>query len=289
MLALLGLAAVVGVLALITSRRMTALVALIVVPVAASIAGGFGLRTSSFIVEGIQQTAPVAAMFLFAILYFGVMTDAGMLDPIVDAILRAVGMHPTRIVLGSALLALLVHLDGSGAVTFLVTIPAMAPLYERLRMDKRVQACVASHAAGVNFLPWTGPVLRASTALHVTTTDLFRPLIPAQIVGLIFVASVAIMLGKREERRLALLSSQSPEPSVGSAGSRAIPPARELSAEQQSLRRPHLFWVNVVLTLIVMTVMVIGVVDPSVMFMLGTAIALVVNYRDSNAQRARVD
>src|SRR5258706_9711795 len=123
---------------------MTALVALIIVPVVASVAAGFGAQTSAFVVAGIQQTGPVAAMFLFAILYFGVMTDAGMLDPIVDRILGAVGTRPTRIVMGSALLALLVHLDGSGAVTFLLTIPAMLPLCERLRMDKRVLACVGS-------------------------------------------------------------------------------------------------------------------------------------------------
>ena len=49
-------------------------------------------------------------------------------------------------VVGSALLALLVHLDGSGVVTFLVTIPAMRPLYDRLGMDRRVLACVASLA-----------------------------------------------------------------------------------------------------------------------------------------------
>ena len=89
--------------------------------------------------------------------------------------------------MGAALLALLVHLDGSGAVTFLVTIPAMLPLFERLRMDRRILACVASMAAGVNFLPWTGPTLRASAALHISTADLFRPLIPVQIVGLVFV------------------------------------------------------------------------------------------------------
>ena len=279
MIALLGLVAVLAVLALITTRRMTSLVALIVVPVTASIAMGFGIRTSAFIVEGIQQTAPVAAMFLFAILYFGVMTDAGMLDPIVDRILGSVGTRPTRIVLGSAVLAFLVHLDGSGAVTFLVTIPAMLPLYERLHMDKRVLACVASLAAGVNFLPWTGPVLRASTALGVTTTELFRPLIPVQVVGLTFVAAVAVILGRREERRLGL---------SGATTAIAVP-ARELTAAEHSLRRPHLFWANVLLTVVVMAIMVSGAVDPSVMFMVGTAVALVLNYRDSDAQRARVD
>ena len=155
MLALLGLVTVLVLLALIMSRLVSPLAALVAVPTAAALAGGFGLETAQFIVNGVQQTAPVAAMFIFAILFFGVMTDAGMLDPVVDAILRAVGTRPTRIVMGTALLGLLVHLDGSGAVTFLVTVPAMLPLYDTLRMDKRVLACVASLAAGVNFLPWT--------------------------------------------------------------------------------------------------------------------------------------
>jgi CitMHS family citrate-Mg2+:H+ or citrate-Ca2+:H+ symporter len=278
MLALVGLATVLTLLALILSRRMSPLVALISVPTAASLLTGFGMQTGAFILTGLQQTASVAAMFVFAILYFGIMSDAGLLDPIVDRILRGVGTRPRRIVIGSALLALLVHLDGSGAVTFLVTIPAMLPLFERLQMDKRILACVASMAAGVNFLPWTGPTLRASAALHVTTTELFRPLLPVQLVGLLFVFSVAWLLGSREERRLGI-TAQADLPL----------PGRALSPEARALRRPNRFWINAVLTLAVMAVMVAGVVDPAVMFMLGTALALIVNYPSSDQQRERVD
>jgi CitMHS family citrate-Mg2+:H+ or citrate-Ca2+:H+ symporter len=278
-MALLGLITVVSVLAAIMSRRLSPLVALIVIPVAAALAGGFGLRTGQFAVSGIQQTAPVAAMFVFAIVYFGVMTDAGLLDPIVRGILRAVGAKPTRIVVGSALLALLVHLDGSGAVAFIVTVPAVLPLYERLGMDRRVLACVVSMAAGVNFLPWTGPVLRASTALQIPTTALFIPLIPVQAVGLAFVFGVAWLLGRREERRL----SGSLTTLVGAVA------ARELSAEEQALRRPRRFVINLAMTLGVMGVMVSGIVDPSIMFMVGTAMALIVNYPNAADQRARID
>ncbi|HTL02147.1 MAG TPA: SLC13 family permease, partial [Vicinamibacterales bacterium] len=274
MLALLGIATILLLLTLIMSGKASPLVALISVPTMAALAGGFGLQTSQFILSGLQQTAPVAAMFVFAILYFGVMTDAGMLDPIVDGILGAAGTRPTRIVMGAALLALLVHLDGSGAVTFLVTIPAMLPLFERLRMDKRILACVASMAAGVNFLPWTGPTLRASAALHISTADLFRPLLPVQAVGLIIVFGVAYLLGRREERRLGYLSSA------------AVPLiVRELTAEQQALRRPGWFWINILLTLVLMAVMVAGLVDPAVTFMIGTAAALVINYPRSDQQR----
>ena len=135
MLALLGLTTVLVLLVLIMSRRMSPLVALIVVPTTAALAGGFGLGTAQFILTGVQQTASVAAMFVFAILYFGIMTDAGMLDPIVDRILRAVGTRPARIVMGSALLALLVHLDGSGAVTFLVRVKEALEDPRRMLMD----------------------------------------------------------------------------------------------------------------------------------------------------------
>jgi CitMHS family citrate-Mg2+:H+ or citrate-Ca2+:H+ symporter len=278
MLALLGLVTVVAVLGLIMSRRMSPLVALIALPALAALAGGFGLRTGAFAVSGIQQTAPVAAMFVFAILYFGVMTDAGMLDPIVNGILRLVGRRPTRIVLGSALLALVVHLDGSGAVTFLVAVPALLPLYERLQMDRRVLACVVSLAAGVNVLPWTGPVLRASAALRIPTSELFLPLIPVQAVGLAFVFTVAWLLGRREERRLRPSRTDD-----------VVTVTRDLSPDERALRRPRRFVVNLLLTIVLMGVMVSGLVDPSFVFMIGTAAALMVNYPDSGAQRARVD
>jgi CitMHS family citrate-Mg2+:H+ or citrate-Ca2+:H+ symporter len=293
MLALLGLATVVSVLALIMSRRVTPLVALIAVPTIAALIGGFGLRTSQFAIEGIQQTAPVAAMFVFAILYFGVMSDAGLLDPIVDGILRAVGTRPTRIVVGSALLALVVHLDGSGAVTFLVAVPALLPLYERLRMDRRVLACVVSMAAGVNFLPWTGPVLRASAALQIPTTALFRPLIPVQAVGLVFVFAVAYYLGRREERRLLAIDAGVADVADAISASSPREPSRELSralsAEELAIRRPGRFWVNLLMTVALMAVMVSGVVDAAFAFMIGTALALMVNYPSSSAQRARID
>jgi citrate-Mg2+:H+ or citrate-Ca2+:H+ symporter, CitMHS family len=278
MIALLGLITVLAVLVVIISRAMSPLVALIAIPVTTALLAGFGLNTARFMVAGLQQTASVAAMFVFAILYFGVMTDAGLLDPVVDRILQAVGTNPTRIVVGSALLALLVHLDGSGAVTFLVTIPAMLPLYERLGMDRRVLACVASMAAGVNFLPWTGPTLRASAALHVSTTDLFRPLIPVQVAGMLFVFGVAVFLGRREERRLGLIHGVAEPPRVVLAND-----------ERQVLRRPRRFGVNAILTVIILATMITGAVDPAPMFMIGTALALILNYPSAEMQRARLD
>jgi CitMHS family citrate-Mg2+:H+ or citrate-Ca2+:H+ symporter len=282
MLAALGLATILVLLAAIMTRRLSPLVALIVVPIAAALVGGFGLETADFVTAGLKDMAPVVAMFVFAILFFGVVTDAGMFDPVVDRVLRAVGTHPRWIVPGTALLAALVHLDGSGAVTFLIVVPALLPLYEKLGMDRRLLAAAAALAAGtMNMLPWGGPTLRASAALGIPVTALYRPVIPVQVVGLLFVLGVAYVLGRREEGRLSPAEA-APEESTA-------PHRTKLTEEQQALRRPGRFWVNVALTLAVLGLMISGLVPPAVAFMVGTALALTVNYPRLAAQRQRVD
>jgi len=284
MLALLGLLTIVVMLAAIMTKRLSPMVALIAIPIVAALIGGFGFGVNKFIVGGIKGIAPIVGMFVFAILFFGILKDAGMLDPIIDRVLKVVGMRPSRIVLGSAILAAIVHLDGSGAVTFLVTIPALLPLYERLDMDKRILACVVAGAAGVaNALPWGGPTLRASAALHIPITELYLPLVPVQIAGLLFVFTGAWLLGRREERRLGLTGS------VADSGGQIAHHEQELSSAEKALRRPGNFAINVILVLIVLGTMITGKVDPVVCFMAGTVIALLINYPVVKMQRERVD
>lgn len=278
MLALIGLITIVVLLAAIIAKKMTPLAALILLPIVASLVAGFGLQTGTFIVKGIQSIAPIVAMFIFAIVFFGVVTDAGMFDPIISRILRSVGADPVKIVMGSALLAMIVHLDGSGAVTFLITIPAMLPLYERLNMDRRVLACVVAMGAGtMNMLPWGGPTLRAATSLHIPVTELFNPTLPAAGAGLIFVMAVAYVLGKREKARLGM-TTVSVEVFE-----------RELTEEEKKLRRPQNFWFNIILTVLVISGLVWGKIAPAVLFMVGATLALLLNYPSVDMQRARVD
>ena len=281
MLALLGVITIGLLLLVIMTKWMSPLIALILIPLAASLAGGFGWDTSKFIVGGLQSLAPVVGMFVFAILFFGVVTDAGMLDPIIDRILRTVGTRPTRIVMGTTLLALLIHLDGSGAVTFLITIPAMLPLYDRLGIDKRVLACAASMAAGVNFLPWTGPMIRASASLKLSIPEIFNPLVPVQLVGIGFIFAVSYWLGRREEKRLGLAAGASID----------VVAQRALTDEERKLRRPQNFWINIVLTVVVLGTMVAlgDKLTPAIVFMVGTCLALLINYRDVDMQRKRID
>lgn len=281
MIFIIGICIITVLLILILSKTSTALTALILVPIIGSLLAGFSLEaTTGFAVEGIKSIAPVAAMFIFAILFFGVLTDAGMFDPIINGILKAVGQDPAKITVGAALLAMIVHLDGSGAVTFLITIPALLPLFTKLGMDRRILACVVSLGAGtMNIVPWGGPTLRAATALKVEVTDLYAPIFIPQLGGLLFVLLIAFLLGKKEAKRL----------KVNIHDDVTVLHQLDLSDAEKKNRRPHLFWLNIILTVFTITALILSWMPPVIIFMLGTILALLVNYPDTAQQRERIN
>ena len=136
--------------------------------------------------------AATGVMFIFSILFFGILTDAGTFRPIIRTVLNLVGTDPIKIAIGTAVLAAIVHLDGSGAVTFLICVPALLPLYDALGMRRTTLATIVALSAGtMNILPWGGPTIRAHTALasmtgtEPTVTEFFMPVLPAVLVGLV--------------------------------------------------------------------------------------------------------
>lgn len=204
MLALIGFLIIAVILVLLLTQRVNAIVALAGVPFVGALIAGFSLsEVSEFAMTGIGGVVVVIAMFVFAIIYFGIVSDAAMFDPIVDRIVRFAGDRPATITLATTLLAIVTHLDGAGASTFLITIPAMLPLYERMGMSRLVLAtCVALGAGVMNVVPWGGPTLRAAATAEVPANELWVPLIPARVVGLIAALGIAFYLGMREKKRL---------------------------------------------------------------------------------------
>ena len=203
MLTILAYSMIIVFMFLIMTKRLPAMVALIVVPIAFGLIGGFGKELGPMMLTGIKNLAPTGVMLMFAILYFGIMIDAGLFDPIIRRIVRLVRGDPVKIVVGTAALAMLVSLDGDGATTYMITVSAMLPLYRRLGMNQLILACVIMLAGGVfNILPWGGPTARAASALGVDVHDIFVPMLLPMVAGVAWVLFVAYVLGKRERARI---------------------------------------------------------------------------------------
>lgn len=310
MLTVLGFAMIATFLVLIMLKKMSPIAALVLIPALFCVLVGQGAHLGDYVIEGVGNLAPTAAMLMFAIVYFGVMIDVGLFDPIVRGILRFCRADPMRVVVGTALLAAIVSLDGDGSTTFMITVSAMYPLYKRLKMSLVVMTGVAATANGVmNTLPWGGPTARAATALKLDAGDIFVPMIPALGVGLLFVFALAYVLGRRERKRLGHLTlDEALEPrsetvlvAAGGGGGEDRPRATgaadaALGAGQdfqgldphRPTLRPGLYWFNAALTVALLTAMIMEVLPIPVLFLIGAALALTVNFPHMPDQKARI-
>lgn len=290
MLTLLGFGMVITFMTLIMLRLVSPLVALIAIPVVfALLAGVGGGELGEMMLDGIRTLAPTGVMLMFAILYFGIMIDAGLFDPIVNWILRSVGNDPAKVVVGTAALAAFVSLDGDGSTTYMITVASILPLYKRLGMNALNLTCVTILASGVmNLTPWGGPLARAATALHVEPADVFVPMIPVMVIGVAGVIVLAGVLGIRERRRLGKVSLGMPPLNPTVIADTALLPANGEGEAAAQLRRPQLRWFNALLTIALIAGLIVGLLPLPVLFMVAFAIAIVVNYPQLPEQRARI-
>lgn len=205
-LSLLGFLTIIILLYLVLSKKTSIHFALVLVPIVFALIGGFSFsELGEFMGEGLSSIAQTGIMLTFAVLFFGIMYDVGLFDPVIKTVIKVAGGDPLKIVVGTAIIAMLAHLDGSGASTFLIVISALLPVYKSLNMSALTLATVAALSAGtMNLAPWGGPTIRAITSLDLDITELYTPMIPVQIVGLVTVILISFWLGRQERKRVGI-------------------------------------------------------------------------------------
>jgi CitMHS family citrate-Mg2+:H+ or citrate-Ca2+:H+ symporter len=283
-------------LALVMGKKTSPTVALIGVPSITGVIAAFFIANKEgavnvvdnvislggMISSGIGTVAATGVMFIFSILFFGVLTDAGTFRPIIKKILSVIGVDPVKVAIGTAVLAMLVHLDGSGAVTFLICIPALLPVYDAIGMKRTTLATIVALSAGtMNIVPWGGPTIRAATALEMNVMTLFSPVIPPLLCGLLAVLLLAFLLGRAEKSRIGNVALAS-----------VIQQEETFTDEQQALLRPKMFGVNILLIVAAIVGLIGGghlKIGPAVIFMLCFVLAIAINYPSPKIQRERVD
>lgn len=284
MLAISALAMLTTFMILILSERVSALVVLILTPLAFGLMEGFGTDLGPMMLVGVQQMAPTAVMLAFAILYFGLMVDVGLFDPIARFVVRIVDGDPVRITVGTVVLALVVSVDGNGATSYLICTSAMMPLYRKLGLNPMVLACLLVLSVSITHIcPWAGPTSRVAVALGVNPVDVFIPLIPAMLVGAVCVIGLGYLFGRSERRRLGRLSDQSL--ALRGMDQEAPPEQRYLDAQN---KRPKLFWLNLAVTIALLVCLMRGVLPLPVLFMIAVAIAFSLNYPSLKSQQLRI-
>ena len=277
-LALLGFIMIIVFMVLIMTRKMSALIALIIVPTVFALIGGFYAGLGKYMLEGIETVAPTGIMLTFAILYFGVMIDAGLFEPVINQIIKIVKGDPVKIAIGTVILASLVALDGDGTTTFIITVTAMMPLYKKIGMSLYVLSTLALLSIGVmNMLPWGGPTARAISALHLSTEDVFIPIMPAMAAGILFAFVVAYILGKRSKRHITTATDIDIEDVK-----------KEETKEESLLKRPKMLIPNAFLTVSLIVCLVMELLPIPALFMVWFGVAILINYPNLSIQNSVV-
>lgn len=273
-LAFLGFAMIVVFMALIMAKKLSPFTSLILVPIAFGLLAGYGWDTLKYAMDGIKSVASTFSMMTFAILYFGVMLNAGMFDPMVDKVVAWCKGDPLKVLVGTAVLAAFVSLDGDGTTTVMICCTAMIPIYNRLKIKKIYLAnLIILQNCIMNLIPWGGPTARVMSVMNLDAGELLAPLVPGMALSAVYVIGVSYYLGLKERKRLGIMDISNSVNTV------------ELSDEEREWKRPKMILFNLLLTVAIITSLIMGLASSAILFGVGTAIALVVNYPVQKTQR----
>lgn len=274
--AFIGFLMIVVIVALLLMGKMSPIVVLAVIPALAALPLGYSpIEIAGFIKDGIGTTTSNGILFIFSVIYFGVLSDTGLFDVIVNWLVKRAGNNVIAVTVATAIVATIAHLDGTTATTVLITIPSLYPVYKRMNIDGRILLCLTGACMGVmNLLPWGGPTARAATVLEMDANELWHMLIPIQIVGLIVNIVLAVLLGM-----LALKMG------AGAGRGEEVAVDTKEAADADALRKSTPFLIfNLILTIAVIAVLSLGLATSYVVFLMGLCILLAVNYPDQKLQ-----
>ena len=285
-LAILGFAMILTFMALIMAKKMLPVTALVLIPLVFALVATYCLgygdpwQISKWMINGVRKIAPTFMMLLFAIMYFGIMIDVGLFDPLVVRILKIVKGDPVKILVATVITTGVVALDGDGSTTFMIITTAFLPLYLRIGISPVTLAVFALMTNNVlNIIPWGGPTARVMAALQLDASDVFNPLIPGMIGAFIFLVVLAYFVGLKERKRLGVMEMD--EEHLKEV-------ANKITEENKELKRPKLFAVNLVMTVLMLVALLSDKFPLGVIFAVGTSLALTINFKTVKEQAARL-
>ena len=300
MLTVLGYLLITSFLLLVIKQKLSPFTGLIVVSLAVGVlvclVNGVPMGTiMTWVREGLFYsqngdgkvslgTVNPTVMILFAVLYFSLMMNVGLFDPLCTYLIRKANGDPLKIILVTAFTSAVVTLDGDGTTTILIITTAFLPLYKQMGMKLSNLAMLIILPCGLgNCLPWGGPLARAAAVLNLEVNTLFVAILPILGVSFIYVFFMAYLMGIKERKRLGFVKGEK----VIVTPEQIAQMVTVIEDHDKELKRPKLFLFNLALTLGMLVILIAGWASGAVVFMLGTAIALTVNYT-AVEQRERI-
>ena len=278
MLTLIGILIIITIVTLLMTGKTSPIVSMSIIPLIGALIAGFSIsEISTFFEAGLLKVSKVATMFLFAILFFSILKELRVFDPMIKTMVRMTRGNVIVVAVMTTLIAAMVHLDGSGAATFLIIIPALLPLYRKLGMSPYLMLLLMAGSMGVmNMVPWGGPLGRSAAVTGIDASVLWQSLIPVQIIGVLIMAGFAVLMGMREQRRIAAAGLNGTTPFEMDCIATDL--ADDCFDDDNEEHKPRNLWINLTLVVIAVIALAFGLFSAPYVFMIALSLALVINF-----------
>ncbi len=278
-LAIIGFVLMIVLMYVLIREKMSPIVAFILLPLLAAIIAGCGLsEIEGFVEDGMATMLSTAVLFVFSISYFSLMSEVGLFDPIINFLVKKTGKSMLVIFMAIVLVTFVAHLDGSGATTFLIVVPAFLPICKKygIRPQALLGAMMGAYST-MNIVPWGGPTMRASSVAGIEPGDLYSFIMPGVITIAILAFGIAFVVYRIEKRN--------------GAGTQIVAQGteKEEKTEESQKTSKGIYWFNLILTLIMLILLFMNIDFPLyAVFMIAFAIALIVNFPDVKVQSKKI-
>lgn len=251
----------------------------IIIPVAAALLCGFSMEEiAGFVAQGIESVLNTALLFVFSIVYFSILSEVGIFELMVQRIMKHMSNHIAMLLIITTVIAMGVQMDGSGAMTMLITIPAMLPLFDAMKIRRTVLIFLVSASAGVmNVLPWCSAMLRASASTGLDAVEIWNTMLPLQVIGALVLIVMDLVIAGFERRNHSGMTDE------------------EFLELKEKLKKPvpmkvprGILVFDILFTIGLIVLLLMGKVNSTMGFMIGLAVILVVNFPKVKEQEAQI-
>ncbi len=245
------------------------------VPIIAALIMGFSLNDiNGFIGDGLSSVRNTMYLMVFAILFFGILQEAGVFDAIIKFIIKFLGNNVLGTVLITGVIGMAAGLSGSGATTALCTIPTVRPLYEKQNIRREALLLIETLASGVLCLmPWAPGINEASAYVNLDINDVFnriRPLVIASIIGVLLLCVIVAIVEKKH--------------GAGMSDEEFEEVKKEMSKPLDFKCGKTVAIIDGLAALLIIVLLLIGKLKTNVGFALGLVVLLFINFRTKEAK-----
>lgn len=245
---------------------------LCIVPVVCGLILGYPIKDVGDIAMGqiTKSLQSAGIMCLFAMIYFTMLSETGMFNTITRQLIKLTRgkVNVYMVMILTSLIAGIGMMTATVVTSYTIVFPAMMPLYKKMKFDRAAAMIIAQTAiAGMCFLPWGIAVVNSSVFANVDAMELSRRLIPVAICFIPAIVLQWVYFGIQHKRRgLPMVVEWSDE-----EGS---------DEEENPLRRPKLFWINLLIFLAAIAALVTAAVPSYLVFIIASFLTIMIDYRE---------